>query len=189
MVDVAMLDCQVAILENAIARYVATGHVPGPLGARHPSIAPFAAYATARGHIVIAAASDEHWRMVADAIERPTLADDARFRTLTDRVTNADALSVEIEGALAARPAEQWLELLESRGLPCGPINNVAQALADPQVQARNMVVGTTDPRMPGLKVAGNPIKLSGVPDPATRGPVPVLDGDRASLMKELGIA
>jgi CoA:oxalate CoA-transferase len=187
-VDVAMLDGQVAILENAIARYAATGQVPGPIGARHPSIAPFAAFATADGHVVIAAAGDEHWAVLARVLNRPNLVDDPRFRTLGDRVANVEEMQVEMEKALAADTTANWLAKLEAAKLPCGPINNVAQVLADPHVRARNMVVSIDDPELGHLEMAGNPIKLSGFPDPETRGRVPPLDEARARLLAELGL-
>jgi CoA:oxalate CoA-transferase len=187
-IDVAMLDGQVAILENAIARYAATGQVPGPIGARHPSIAPFAAFATKDGHVVIAAAGEEHWAALANVLGRPELIDDPRFRTLTDRVANVEAMQVEMEASLVADTTANWLVRLEAARLPCGPINNVAQVLADPHVRARNMVVSIDDPTLGRLEMAGNPIKLSAFADPTTRGPVPPLDEGRARLMAELGL-
>ncbi|HUO93353.1 MAG TPA: CoA transferase [Rhizomicrobium sp.] len=182
-VDISMLDCQVAFLENAIARYVATGHVPGPLGARHPSIAPFAVYATKDSHIVIAAGTDGLFKRVAEVIGRPALATDARFRSNHDRVENADALQAELEAALAGRTAEEWLALLEEAGVPHAPLNNVADVMADPQVAARNMIVTADDPDLGPIRMQGNPVKLSAYDDPATREPAPDLDEDRASIL------
>jgi CoA:oxalate CoA-transferase len=181
-VDVSMLDCQIAILENAIARYAATGKAPGPLGARHPSITPFEAYHAADGYLVIAAGNDTLFRKVADVIGCPDLGTDPRFTSNDLRTRNVEELKVEIERALAARPVAVWLEALEKAGVPCGPINDVAQALNDPQVRARNMVVSVEDPVVGSLIMAGNPIKLSGFPDPATRGAVPDLDGNRTAV-------
>ncbi|MCC6470750.1 MAG: CoA transferase [Alphaproteobacteria bacterium] len=188
MVDVAMLDCQIAILENAIARYAATGQVPGPMGARHPSITPFEALKAADGHMVIAAGNDQLFARLADALGKPALAKDERFKTNDARTRNHGSLKAELEGLLAARPSTAWLAILDKAGVPCGPINNVAEALADPQIVARGMVVTTDDPVAGTLKMAGNPIKLSGFADPATRGPTPELDGDRAAILKELGL-
>jgi CoA:oxalate CoA-transferase len=185
MIDVAMLDCQVAILENAIARYVASGQVPGPLGARHPSIAPFEAYASAAGWIVIAAGNDALFAALANAIDRADLAGDPRYLTNELRTRNADALKIEIEGALAAHPADYWLRRVGDAGIPCGPINNVAEVLADPQVVARNMVVSATDTLAGPLTMAGNPIKLSDSPDPKVRRAAPDLDADRARILAE----
>ena len=188
-VDVAMLDCQIAILENAIARYVSTGQVPGPLGARHPSITPFEAFRTADGWMIIAAGNDGLFRKLSDALGRPDLASNPLFASNESRTRHAAALKAEIEQALAVAGTGHWLEAIDAAGVPCGPINDVSQALADPQVASRNMVVTAEDPDVGTLRMAGNPIKLSGVADPATRRPAPALDADRAAILAELGLA
>jgi CoA:oxalate CoA-transferase len=185
-IDVAMLDSQVAILENAITRYVATGEPPGPLGARHPSIAPFAAFATADGHIVIACGTDVIWQRLCRTIGRPALADDPRFGNNDDRARHIEALHAELEHTLKTAGTAEWLRLLDEAEIPHAPINNVADVLADPQVQARNMVVAVDDPDLPTLRVAGNPIKMSAFPDPPSRGRVPKLDQDRARILADL---
>src|SRR5439155_7882172 len=177
---VAMLDCQVAILENAIARYVATGEVPGPLGARHPSITPFGAFRTADSHMIVAAGNDALFRRLCDVLGQPQLADDGRFASNDLRCHHEADLKEAIEAALAFRTTNQWLEAFEDAGLPCGPINDVAQVLAHPQVQSRNMVVTAG-----GLRMAGNPVKLSGFDDPPTRPPAPDLDADGARIRAE----
>jgi len=185
-VDVAMLDSQVAILENAIARYAATGQVPGPLGARHPSIAPFAAFKTLDKPIVIAAGHDGAFRLVCDVLEAPELANDSRFATIPDRVRNADVLGAEIEKRLASRGAADWLARLERAGVPCGPLNDVAAVLADPQVRARHMIVSVDDPIAGKLEMPGFPVKLDGVVESDERAPAPDLDADRAKILAEL---
>jgi CoA:oxalate CoA-transferase len=182
-VDISMLDCQVAFLENAIARYVATGNVPGPLGARHPSIAPFAVYATQDSHIVITAGTDGLFRRVAEVLGEAALAADPRYRTNHDRVVHADALQTDIERLLAARRSADWLSLFEAAGVPCAPLNTVADVLADPQVAARNMIVTAEDPDLGPVRMQGNPVKLSGHPDPSTRATAPGLDADRAAIL------
>jgi CoA:oxalate CoA-transferase len=181
-----MLDCQVATLENAIARYVATGEVPGPLGTRHPSITPFQAFRTRDGHVVVAAGHDALFEKLAAALGRPELARDPRYRSNDDRTRNVEALVAELEPAFAARPSAEWLAAFEAAGIPCGPLNDVAAVLADPQVRARNMVVEAFDPAAGPLSLAGNPVKLSGVPDPSTRPPAPRLDEHRAAIESEL---
>lgn len=175
-VDVGMLDCQVAILENAIARLMATGEPPGPLGSHHPSIAPFGAFAAADGWLIVAAGNDGIFRQLCAAVDRPELADDARFATNPARTDHRGELTEELNAVLATRPVAHWLDVLTAADVPCSPINDVAQALADPQVRARNMVVAVDDPRLAGFEVAGNPIKLSAFPDPTRRGAVPDLD-------------
>lgn len=187
MIDVSMLDCQIAILENAIARYVATGQVPGPLGARHPSITPFEAFATADGHMVIAAGNDGLFVKLAEALGQPGLATNPLFNTNEQRTRHQPALKAEIEAVTTTKPTADWLAVLERAGVPAGPINRVDQALADVQVRHRNMLVTIDDETMGRVAMAGNPIKMSAYPDPPTRGRVPALDGDRARLIAEFG--
>ena len=177
IVDIAMLDCQVAILENAIARYSATGVVPGPLGSRHPSITPFAAYRVADTHLVIAAGNDRLFEALCETLGRPELVEDPRFCTNDDRTRHADELATEIEGALSAGTAAAWLERLLEAGIPCGPINDIEAVVTDAGVRARNMIVEVELPDGSTLEMAGNPVKLSRHEDAATRRPAPDLGG------------
>jgi CoA:oxalate CoA-transferase len=187
-VDVAMFDCQLALLENAIMRYTVTGEVPGPLGARHPSITPFQAFATARGDIIIAAGNDGLYQKLCAVLGRPDLAADPSYRTNDLRCRNQAPLRAEIERELKKKPAEEWIDIIGKAGVPCGPINTVDRALAHPQVEARNMLITVEDPKAGTLKLAGNPLKLSAFADPPTRPPAPALDADRAKLLRELGL-
>jgi CoA:oxalate CoA-transferase len=187
-VDVAMLDSQVAVLENAISRYVATGEVPGKLGSRHPSIAPFAAFATGDGHIAIAAGNDDLWARTCRVLGREELIADERFRTNPSRVTHVDAMAAEMETSLSAKTSKEWLALLEAAGVPCGPLNNVADVMENPQVLARNMIVESLDPDMGPIRMQGNPIKFSAHEDAQTRGAAPDLDGNREAILRELGL-
>jgi CoA:oxalate CoA-transferase len=194
-VDVSMLDSQVALLENAIVRFGASGVVPGPLGARHPSITPFGVFRAGAGtRLVIAAGNDEIFGRLCQVLDLPLLAGDARFATNELRCQFEGDLESVLESALAARPADEWLVVLEAARVPCSPINDVAAVLADPQVAARRMVVTLDDPApgppgtvglggLAGLRVAGNPIKLSGVADPVVRPGAPALDADRESIL------
>lgn len=180
LIDVAMLDCQVAILENAIARFAATGEIPRPIGSRHPSIAPFEAYASSDGHFVVAAGNDALFRRFAIAIELPALLDDTRFASNESRCLHVDALRVALGARLRERTTAAWIAALEAAGVPCGPLQNVAEVLAHPQVRARNMVVGVDDPALgAAFPVAGNPIKSPAFEDPSTRPAAPALDADR----------
>jgi CoA:oxalate CoA-transferase len=188
-VDIGMFDCQLALLENAIMRYTTSGKVPGPMGARHPSITPFEAYKTRDGHLIIAAGNDALYIKLCQALERGDLADDARFKTNDLRNTNNRTLAAEIEKELAKDTTAGWQARLERAGIPCGPVNNIAQALAHPQTAARNMLVEAADAVAGKVKVAGNPLKLSGFPDPTTRPGAPELDADRAAILRELGLS
>jgi CoA:oxalate CoA-transferase len=186
-VDVAMLDCQIAILENAIARYQVTGRSPAPLGTRHPSITPFQAFRTADRPIVVAAGNDQLWAACCTALGLEALAADPRFATNDSRTSHAAALAEALEARLSTAPAAHWLEALGAAGVPAGPLNSVGDALAMPQVAARNMLVETRTPGGRTLKVAGNPVKLSAHPDPASRPPAPALDSARARIEAEFG--
>jgi CoA:oxalate CoA-transferase len=181
LVDVAMLDCQVAILENALARLFASGQTPGPLGCRHPSITPFDAFRCADGWVVVCAGNDRLFAELCRVLGRPELAREPRFAGNEQRTRHQAELKRELEGLLAARGCGQWLEELGRAGVPSGPLQDLAQVAADPQVLARNMVV-----RAGGLAMAGNPVKLEGAPDPPEREPAPELDADRRAVLAEL---
>ena len=186
-VDVALFDCQLALLENAIMRYTTTGEIPGPMGARHPSITPFEAFATRDGNLIIAAGNDGLFIKLAQALGRGDLAENPLFKTNALRNQHQEALRVEIEGVLRSHDTDHWIAVLEGAGVPCGPVNNIAQALAHPQAAARNMVISVDDPVTGPLELAGNPMKLSGFADPPTRQPAPDLDADRNRILRELG--
>lgn len=187
-VDVAMFDCQLALLENAIMRYTVSGEVPGPLGARHPTITPFEAFATEDGYVIIAAGNDVTFGRLAVALGKPAMAQNPDYASNEKRLSNQPKLKVEIESLLKARPTAHWLAVFEQAGIPAGPINNVKQALDHPQVAARNMLVTVDDPKSGTLTLAGNPMKISGMDDPPTRAPAPDLDADRDAILKELGL-
>ncbi len=183
-VDVAMLDGLVSILEHAVMRYAATGQTPGPIGNRHPSIAPFEPFATADRPLIIAVGNDTMFGRLCQALGRPELAADPRYLTNGGRTTNADALQADLEAVLQTRPAEQWVTVLESAGVPCSLIHTVADAVEHPQVRARNMIVTAG-----GLRMVGNAVKLSAFPDLPTRRPAPELDADGERIRQEFLMA
>ena len=186
-VDIAMFDCQLALLENAVMRYTVEGEIPGPLGARHPTITPFQAFRTADGAIIIAAGNDSLFVKMCEAFGRTDMAQNPEHKTNALRLKHQARLQDDIEGILKAKTTAQWIEVLGKAGIPCGPINNIAQAMAHPQVEARNMIVSVPDGSGGTLKLAGNPIKMSAFADPTTRKPAPDLDGDRADILTYLG--
>jgi CoA:oxalate CoA-transferase len=187
MVDVAMLDCQLAILENALTTHLVTGEQPGRLGTRHPNIAPFQAFEAGDGRLlVLCAGHDAQFAALCEVIGRPELARDQRFVTPDARRRHVDPMQELIAPVLRTRPAAEWLERFERAGIPCGPVNSVADVVRSPQVAARNMVVEIADPAIGRLAVAGNPIKLDGVSDPPDRRPPPGLDTDRAAILEWL---
>ncbi len=187
-VDVALFDCQLALLENAIMRYTTTGEIPGPMGARHPSITPFEAFSTRDGNIIIAAGNDGLFVKLALALERADLAENPLFKTNALRNEHQEAVRAELESVLRAEGTGHWIGVLEAAGVPCGPVNDIAQALAHPQTAARNMLISVDDPVTGQLELAGNPMKLSAFADPPTRPAAPDLDADRDQILRELGL-
>lgn len=182
-IDLAMLDCQVAIMENAVARFHATGDVPGRIGARHPSSTPFDAFATADGHIILAASNDVVFKRLCAALGRPELGEQANYSDNHMRTDHQASLKREIELSLAARTTDEWLEIFEQSDVPCGPINTIAELAEDPQIADRNMMVaveGSED-----MKISGNPIKIEGIVDDAARPAAPQLDQDRDAILRE----
>jgi CoA:oxalate CoA-transferase len=171
-VDVAMLDGQIAMLENAIVRYGVTGEVPEPLGARHPSITPFGAFKTADQHIILAAGNDDLWKALCEALAAPALLIDPRYASNALRCTHWADVQADIEKYLMLKKTSDWIMLFEKAGV-----------LADPQVQARNMVVQTAFEDGSVLDIAGSPVKLSGFSDSTTRARAPKLDEHRATIL------
>lgn len=163
LVDVAMLDCQVAILENAIMRYFVTGEVPGPLGARHPSIAPFEAFPAKDGHVILAVGTNI-WPRFCEGIGRPDLIEHPHFVTNALRAEHVDELHAILVPIIRQKRVETWMKEMEAIGVPCGPVNTVDKVIQDPQVKAREMVVAVQDPDGGTISMAGVPIKLSATP-------------------------
>lgn len=185
-VDIAMLDAQLAILEHAVAITTTTGIPPAPSGARHPSITPFETFHASDGLFVIAAGNDGLFARLCDALGLP-LADDPRFASNTLRCDNARLLKRMIETVTLEHSKSHWIATLRAAGIPTGPIQTVAEAMADPQILARNMVVDVLDNEgAPHFVAAGNPIKISDMPDPKNRAAAPALDRDRATLLRWL---
>ena len=173
-VDIGMLDRQVAILENAIARYEVTGQAPKPMGSRHPSIAPFEAYPTKDYFVIIPAGNDTLWAKLCNILGITQYIDDPRFKTNRDRVANVEILYDLLGEVTKTRTTDEWMDILETGGVPVGPINTIDKVVADPQVLAREMIVEITHPVAGPMKIAGNPIKLSDTPGKVSE-PAPLL--------------
>ena len=163
-VDVAMLDSLVAVLENAVVRYFATGEAPKPLGARHPAITPFEAFASADGHVIIALGNDTLWAKFCEHVNRSDLISDNRFQTNADRTENHAELFPILSGIMAQRTTDDWIDALGKIGVPCGPINAMDRVVNHPQVQAREMITRVAHHITGEVEVPGVPIKLSETP-------------------------
>ena len=180
MIDIAMLDAQLAILEHAVAITAATGVPPGPSGARHPSITPFETFHAQDRLFVIAAGNDALFARLAAVLGHPEWTGDKRFATNPARCENARLLKRLIEIETLHKPATYWIARLEQAGVPTGPIQNVADAMADPQIAARGMIrpIAGSD-----LVAAASPIRMSGHTRLDVLRPAPGLDSDRAAIL------
>lgn len=186
-VDIAMFDCQLALLENAIMRYTVEKEIPGPLGARHPTITPFEAFTTSDGSMIIAAGNDSLFIKMCEALGRSDMAADPAYKSNALRQKAQKKLKHEIESVLKTNTTDHWIAVVSKGGVPCGPINNVKQAIAHPQVAARNMLVEVPDGSGGTLTLAGNPLKMSAFEDPKTRRAAPDLDSDRQAILSYIG--
>ena len=184
-IDVSMLDCQIAILENAIARYLAKNEIPKPMGSRHPSIAPFEAFKTSDSYIIIAAGNNKLFEKLCNILEISEVSSDPKFSDNSSRANNIDELKIILEKKLILKKTFEWVKIMEKEKLPCGPIFNIKEAVENPQVNARNMIVSAYHKVIGDFKLAGNPIKMSTYKDEESRGDIPDLDEHREKILKE----
>jgi CoA:oxalate CoA-transferase len=187
MIDIAMLDCQIAILENAFIRYFATGELPKPIGSRHPIATPFQAFPTKDGWIVLALSwgVENQWELFCATIGRVDLIDDPRFDTGPLRTEHHAELEPILNEAMRQKTTDEWLREFDAIGLPCGPLNNIAQAAEHPQVLARRMLAEVEHPRIGRLKLPDTPVKLSRTPG-GIKGPSPALGQDTYEVLSSL---
>ena len=185
-IDVSMLDCQIAILENAIARYLSKGEIPQPMGSRHPSIAPFEAFKTKDSHIIIAAGNEKLFQGMCEVLNCDSYKQE-KFKDNQSRNKNIDELKTIIESKLKDKTTEEWVSLFTEKKIPCGPIYNIKEAVENPQIEFRNMIVSANHNKIGKFKMAGNPIKMSNYEDKSTRGEIPDLDQHRDKILKEFG--
>jgi crotonobetainyl-CoA:carnitine CoA-transferase CaiB-like acyl-CoA transferase len=164
----------------------ATGRSPRRMGNDHAAIAPYETLRAKDGMVMIAAANPRLWKQLCHAVGAPHLIDDPRFKANSDRVRNRAELKAELERAFAPYTCDELARLLEHAAVPCGQVRTVADALEDPQVQARRMFFGFDDPDLQGFRVIGNPIKLSSGPHQPTLRP-PKLGEHTREILLELG--
>ena len=170
--DIAMLDCQVAMLEDALARYSVSGKVPGRIGTRHPSITPFQQFRASDDYFVMGVGNEAIWDRLCDAIAMPQLKSDPRFLTNADRTAHHPELEAILAKTFATMPRDHWLRILADASIPCAPIANVEDVTRDPHLEARNMILHAEHSQFDGLIVPGTPLKSAGNTDiPSTRAP------------------
>jgi|TARA_B100001750_G_scaffold137342_1_gene109298 CoA:oxalate CoA-transferase len=185
-IDIGMMDCQLALLENAISRYSATLKIPTPIGARHPTITPFDAFKSKDSYLVIAAGNNKLFKKFCLAIRRKDLLGSPLFINNEKRTQNIKVLYKEINKEIKKKISRKWIEIFVKSGVPAAPINNIKQLFSDPQMKERNMIVQMSEPQIGRIKIAGNPIKISGISDPKNRKSSPRLNQNRKKILKEL---
>ena len=183
MVDVAMLDCQVAILENAISRFEFTGEIPRPIGNRHPSIVPFETFNTLSDPIMVAAGNDRLWATLCELMELE-IACDSRYATNPQRNEHYAELRPILAEKFMTKTAEEWQPMFDKAGIPSGPINTVDKVVKNEQVVAREMILEVEHPVAGTTRVPGIPIKLSRTPG-EIRMAAPVLGADTEKLLNQ----
>jgi crotonobetainyl-CoA:carnitine CoA-transferase CaiB-like acyl-CoA transferase len=187
-IEATLLTSLQSSLVNQASAYVGAGAVPGFMGNAHPSIAPYEVFAAADRTMIIAVGNDSQFARLADVLGQPGLAADPRFATNAARVENREQLKVTLETALAARSADDWQESITAAGVPCGPINDIAQGFALAERLGLHPVVELDDPRRDGLQSqVANPLSYSATPV-AYRSAPPLVDEDRAAVLTLLGL-
>ncbi|WP_029009903.1 CaiB/BaiF CoA transferase family protein [Azospirillum halopraeferens] len=184
-VDLALLDVQVAVLANQAMNYLVSGAAPRRLGNAHPNIVPYQAFATADGYMILAVGNDGQFAKYCTAAGRPELAQDPRFATNPARVANRAELVPVVDGLMRTRTTADWLAVLEPLGVPCGPINDLAQVFADPHVIARGLRRDLPHPALGSVPTVASPIRYSATPVEHGAAP-PALGGDTDAVLEEL---
>jgi crotonobetainyl-CoA:carnitine CoA-transferase CaiB-like acyl-CoA transferase len=187
-VDISLLDGSVSWLTYVASGYFASGEIPRRYGSAHPTIAPYQAFATADGFVMVAVGNDGLWRRFASALDRDDLAADERFRTNPSRVAHRDVLIPQIEVTMLSQTTDEWVRVLDGAGVPVGPIQTVDQALSDPQVIARGMVAEVQHPTVGPMRVVGCPIRLTRTPASVRTAP-PLLGQHTDDILSGLGLS
>lgn len=185
-VDIAMVDSLFSVLENAVARYVNTGEVPGPLGGAHPSITPFQGFQTRDGQWVIAAiGNDKLWAQYCELLGRRDLIEHPRFKTNPLRCDNRKELIPILQGEMEKKTAQEWFDIFERHAIPYSPINTLKQICEDPHIAHRKMLVEIEQPIVGKMRVCASPLKLSETPG-EVYAPAPVLGEHSAQVLQEV---
>jgi crotonobetainyl-CoA:carnitine CoA-transferase CaiB-like acyl-CoA transferase len=184
-IDMALLDCIVAIGGNQITGFFANGRVPYRYGNAHASMVPYQLFAVEDGEIVVAVGNDSQWQQYCAALERPDLAADPRWRLVSGRITGRQILIPELAREMLTRPAADWIRRMESRGVPCGQINDYQQVFEDEQVKHRGLRVDMVLPEGGSVGTIASPLRLKGTPPVYVR-PPPTLGDSTDRVLHEL---
>ena len=185
-VDVSMLDCQVSWLTYQAGNFFATGMSPKRLGSAHPTIVPYQAFETSSGYINVAVGSEKLWLNFCSAINHEELIRNPKYKTNRDRVEHRDELISTLSEIFSEKPTEVWLEALEKKGVPAGPIYTFDQIFTDPQVLHRGMLVEMDHPSAGRIKQTGVPVKLSETPG-SIESPPPLLGEHTGEILQHIG--
>ncbi|KPF67019.1 CoA-transferase [beta proteobacterium AAP99] len=186
--DMALLDCQVAMLANLSANYLVSGRTPQRMGNAHPNIVPYQVFEASDGFLTLAVGNDSQFAKFCDVADLPHLPRDARFATNAARVQHRELLVPLLAERFAARSRAQWLDALEAAKVPAGPINDLAEVFADPQVQHRGLAQAVGHPDQPAQRLVTSPIRLSATPTAQRRAP-PRLGEHTDEVLAEFGLA
>jgi crotonobetainyl-CoA:carnitine CoA-transferase CaiB-like acyl-CoA transferase len=186
-IDMALLDTQVAMLANLGANYLVTGVPPRRAGNAHQNIVPYQVFEVADGHLIVAVGNDGQFAKLCDVAGCPELATDSRYARNADRVRNRETLVPTLARILRMRTKLDWLSALEAAKVPCGPINDLAEVFADPQVEAREMAVAVPHPMSDDLRLVASPMKLSATPPGVRRAP-PLLGQHTDEVLEAFGV-
>jgi crotonobetainyl-CoA:carnitine CoA-transferase CaiB-like acyl-CoA transferase len=187
-IDMALLDTQVAMLANLGANYLTTGVAPQRVGNAHQNIVPYQVFEVADGHMILAVGNDSQFAKFCEVAGCAELARDPRFERNAGRVRHRQTLVPQLAALMKRRTRADWLEALEAAKVPCGPINDLADVFADPQVQHRQMTVAMPHPLTDQLRLVASPMKFSATPVQYRR-PPPLLGEHTTEVLAELGFA
>jgi succinate---hydroxymethylglutarate CoA-transferase len=187
-VELSLYESALHMLVNVASNVLVSGRGGGRFGNGHPSIVPYTTYAAKDAMMALAIGNDTQFAKCASVLGHPDWADDPRFATNRARVEHRVLVDGAVAEALAGDTADNWLDKLKAVGVPCGRINSVAEALADPQTQARQMIETVQHPTIGTLKLAGMPYKFSGTPASVRRPPPTLGEHTEEILRDELGL-
>ena len=185
-VESALLDGQVAALSYHATGFMGTGVEPKRMGSGHPSLVPYQSFSASDGQFIIGCANQGLWERMCRAIGQDAMLDDPRYTTNTDRVDHRAECVGELSALFAQKTTAHWVDLIVEAGVPCGPINTVADVVSNPQVLARNMIAEVDHPNIPNLKFPGSPLKLTDSPATIRRVP-PMLGQHNEEILEEAG--